>query len=149
MIDDIFAPQEVDFTKHIPLVQCVLADFIFWPMSQDVQYSCKSGYKFLKVEAAMDRHVELLLDEKNLWNGIWSLNLPNKVKKLTWRACQNFMLMKSNLVWQTIINCPLCDQCKVVLEFLLHALWSYPELDLVWFDATTRISMWKQLWIAM
>ena len=109
MIDDIFAPQEVDFTKHIPLVQCVLADFIFWPMSQDVQYSCKSGYKFLKVEVAMDRHVEPPLDEKNLWNGIWSLNLPNKVKKLTWRACQNFMLMKSNLVWQTIINCPLCD----------------------------------------
>ena len=143
MIDDIFAPQEVDFTKHIPLVQCVLADFIFWPMSQDVQYSCKSGYKFLKVEVAMDRHVEPPLDEKNLWNGIWSLNLPNKVKKLTWRACQNFMLMKSNLVWQIIINCPLCDQCKVVLESPLHALWSYPELDLVWFDATTWISMWK------
>ena len=141
MIDGIFAPQEANFTKHIPLARCVSADSIFWTMSQDGQYSCKSGYKFLKVEATMDHHVEPSLDEKNLWNGIWSLNSPNKVKKLMWRACQNFMLMKSNLVWQTIINCPLCDQCKAVLESPLYALWSCLELDLVWSDATTWIAM--------
>jgi len=89
MIDGIFAPQEANFTKHIPLAWCVSTDSIFWPMSQDGQYSCKSDYKILKVEATMDHHVEPLLDEKNLWNGIWSLNSPNKVKKLMWRACQN------------------------------------------------------------
>ena len=48
MIDDIFAPQEVDFTKHIPLVQCVLADFIFWPMSQDVQILMQVGLQVLE-----------------------------------------------------------------------------------------------------
>lgn len=110
-------------------------------MSQDGQYSCKSSYKFLKVEVAMDRHVEPPLDEKNLWNGIWSLNLPNKVKKLMWRACRNFMLKKSNLVWQTIINCPLCDWCKAVPESPPHTLWSCSELDPVWSDATTWITM--------
>ena len=81
------------------------------------------------------------LDEKNLWKRIWSFNSPNKVKKLIWRACRNFMLRKSNLVWQTIINCPLCDRCKAVLESPLYALWSCLELDLVWSDATTWIAM--------
>ena len=95
----------------------------------------------LHVEAVMDRHVKPLLAKKNLWKGIWSLNSPNKVKKLMWRDCRNFMLRKSNLVWQTIINCPLCDRCKAVPESPLHVLWSCPELDLVWSDTTTWIAM--------
>ena len=49
------------------------------------------------VEVAMDHHVEPLLDQKNLWKGIWSLNSPNKVEKIMWRACRNFMLTKGDV----------------------------------------------------
>ena len=79
----------------------------------------------------MDRHVKPLLAKKNLWKGIWSLNSPNKVKKLMWRDCRNFMLRKSNLVWQTIINCPLCIGAKLFQN--LHCMSYGPARNLIWF----------------
>ena len=52
MIDESFAPQEADLIKKIPLVKHATTDSVFWPMVEDGQYSCKSGYRFLKEEGA-------------------------------------------------------------------------------------------------
>ena len=52
MIDRIFAPQEADLIKKIPLAKTAVIDSVFWPRVENGQYSCKSGYHFLKDQDA-------------------------------------------------------------------------------------------------
>ena len=35
---------------------------------------------------------------KPLWNRIWGLHVPNKIKHLAWKACKNALPTKLNLV---------------------------------------------------
>ena len=77
---------------------------------------------------------DVIMDSK-LWKGIWTLQVPNKVKNLLWRACRNALPTKASLVHRTIINDPLCDHCPGAREMLVHALWDCKELDTVWADS--------------
>ena len=70
--------------------------------------------------------------DTRLWKGIWSLQIPNKVKNLLWRACRGALPTKEALVRRTIIKDLLCDRCHETQETPLHALWLCKELDTVW-----------------
>ena len=72
-------------------------EVLIWPHSQDGQYSCKSGYRFLKDEEAMDNAQDDAITDLKLWKGIWTLQVPNKVKNLLWRACRNALPTKEAL----------------------------------------------------
>nr|XP_023886589.1 uncharacterized protein LOC111998731 [Quercus suber] len=76
--------------------------------------------------------------EKILWRTLWSLQVPNKIKNLVWRACRNSLPTNNNLVRQTIIDNPTCDHCKHVPESALHAFWTCSELDVVREDELFR-----------
>ena len=70
--------------------------------------------------------------DTRLWKGIWSLQIPNKVKNLLWRACRGALPTKEALVRRTIIEDPLCDRYHETQETPLHALCLCKELDTVW-----------------
>ncbi|XP_075670030.1 uncharacterized protein LOC142639779 [Castanea sativa] len=104
--------------------------------TQPRTYTSKSGYRFLKSKEDTSEVSIQLMEDRELWRGIWSLQVLNKVKNFTWRACRNSLPTKGNLVRQTIIENPLCDWCSCANELALHALWSCGELDVVWEDLT-------------
>lgn len=66
------------------LSQVAAADSLFWPMSQDKQYSCKSSYRFLKEDEEANFQEEPPDNKKGLWKGIWALDSQNNVKNLIW-----------------------------------------------------------------
>ena len=86
-------------------------DVLICPYTNDGQYTCKTGYRFLKEEVEMDYVQVDSGTDINLWKGIWSLQIPNKVKNLLWRASRGAMPTKEALVRRTIIKDPLCDRC--------------------------------------
>jgi len=49
---------------------------------------------------------ESAIQGKVVWNGVWSLRSPNKVKNQIWRAYKNSMPTKANLFQRTIIDSP-------------------------------------------
>jgi len=67
-------------------------DSLFWPYTSNGGYTSKSGYQFLKKEASTEHFVFNPQPETELWRGIWSLNIPNKVKILLWGAIPFFSL---------------------------------------------------------
>nr|POF24136.1 putative ribonuclease h protein [Quercus suber] len=77
---------------------------------------------------------EVTNDEKQLWNGIWSMRVPPKVKTLLWRACREAIPTMSALFHRTISTDSLCVRCHANSEDSKHALWSCPDLDSVWSD---------------
>ena len=122
LIDGIFIPSEVDLIKNIPLSRTESEDMIYWPLTQNGQYTCKNEYD----EASQDMYSP---QDSSFWKGVWSLQVPNKVKNLMWRACKNSIPTKLNLLRWAIIVDPLCDRCKSEAQSPLHALWLCNELD--------------------
>ncbi|KAK9992096.1 hypothetical protein SO802_027081 [Lithocarpus litseifolius] len=108
------------------------ADSVFWPMTEDGQYTSKSGYRFLKEQEgglAVGVQPEGVT---GLWKKIWALDITNKVKHLVWRACKNSLPTKCNLVRRQVILDHHCDRCTAAPENILHAIWSCSDLDVVW-----------------
>lgn len=70
MVGGNFVPEEANAIKKIPLSQVVVEDSLFWPMEQDGKYTCKSGYRFLKEETALNIIKEPPGLEKDLWKEI-------------------------------------------------------------------------------
>jgi len=132
LIDGIFSQEEAAIIKKIPLSRKVNEDVLIWPYTNDGQCTCKTGYRFFKEEVEMDSVQVDSSADSSLWKGIWSLQIPNKVKNLLWRACRGAMPTKEALVRRTIIDDPLCDHCHEAQESPLHALWLCKELDTVW-----------------
>ena len=82
LIDGIFSFEEAELIKKIPLSRMDVEDVLIWPHLQDGQYSCKLGYRFLKDEEAMDNAQDDAITDSKLCKGIWTLQVPNKVKNL-------------------------------------------------------------------
>ena len=134
MLDGLFVPSEADVMRNIPLARVVSKDTLYWPLTHDGRYTCKSEYRFLKEESEPANLCNFLPQETQLWKGLWSMKIPNKVKNLVWRACRNSLPTKENLVRRTIITSSTCDRCFKASESPLHAIWSCPKLDPVWAD---------------
>ena len=106
---------------------------MIWPFNLDGTYSVKSGYKFLYEEHLGKQPDPSDNDALNpLWKKISGLNVPNKVKHLTWRACKDSLPTKVNLVRRKITTTGTCDRCKMHQEDAVHALLHCPDLKLLW-----------------
>ena len=87
LIDGIFASEKAAIIKKIPLGCVASEDVVIWPYSHDGRYTCKLGYRFLNEEAELKSTPQPTNLDSQLWKGMWSFNVPNKVKNLMWRAC--------------------------------------------------------------
>ncbi|KAK9985874.1 hypothetical protein SO802_030825 [Lithocarpus litseifolius] len=138
VIAGLFVPEEAELIKRIPLLKHPTKDKLYWPWTQSGQYSCKSGYRFLKMEEEEVRPGVAQNGEKNLWRSIWGLQVPNKAKNLLWRVCQDAIPTKSNLKQRHILIDSLCERCRKEDESPLHVLWLCTELRSVW-----SLSQWS------
>lgn len=77
---------EASTTKKIPPCRTPQADTLTWPYNQNGDYSVKSaGYKFLQDEFQTQQPGSSTSDtSKPLWQAIWNLNVPGKVKNRLW-----------------------------------------------------------------
>ena len=87
LIDGIFTLEEVNLIKSIPLSRCEAKDTLFWPFTSNGIYTSKSGYRFLKSKELTEIDEEQRVHDIELWQIIWSLQVPNKIKNLVRRAC--------------------------------------------------------------
>ena len=132
MIDGLFVPEEAELVKRIPLSRHPVNDKLFWPWTQSGTYSCKSGYRFLKMEEEVEGMEAVQNGEKEFWQSIWGLRVPNKVKNFLWRACREAIPTKANLKRRHITENDRCERCRNAEETALHVLWTCSKLDLVW-----------------
>ena len=92
MIDGLFNAEEAKLIKTIPLSREAKEDVLFWPHSSDGRYSCKTGYRFLKMEEELNNEPQVTTnDHTQVWKTVRSMRAPSKVKTLLWRACREAM----------------------------------------------------------
>lgn len=129
-IDNIFLPHKAVAIKSIPFSLRVCEDKLFWPHSPDGKYSVRSTYKVLMEEKLKETPSPSdLTPTKKIWKGIWSLQVPNRVKTLLWRARTDSLPSKANLMKRRVANDDLCSGYKLKSETSFHALWSLKYLQ--------------------
>ena len=133
VIDRTFFAFEVTTIKNIPIYRSIQDNVLLWPFNPDGVYTVKFGYRFLYDKQCKKQpspsEVEVL---KPLWNKIWGLHVPNKIKRLAWKAYKNALPIKLNLVHHKIIMDGCCDACKTQQEDAVHALFLCPDLRPLW-----------------
>ena len=60
-----------------------------------------------------------------VWNRLWQLRVPSKIKVFGWRACLNILPSKVNLVRRQILKEDRCGLCQRCPESVIHALLEY------------------------
>ena len=135
LIDGLFVEEDVELIKKIPLSRVEMEDTLYWPYSTSGHYTCKSSYMFLKQESKMEASPQVPpICDKQVWKGIWQLQVPPKIKNFLWRACRNALPTKQALMKRKIIADPICERCLSAVEETEHALWSCLKLEVVWVD---------------
>lgn len=89
MVEGLFNEEEAELIKQIPLSRFASKDILYWPYSSNGLYSCKSSYKFFKMEEELidSAHESSTNGDTQVWKQIWSMRVLQKVKTLLWRAC--------------------------------------------------------------
>ena len=132
-IDRCFIPEEAALIKAIPLSLFNREDVPYWPHTWDGVFPVRFGYRLCldlaKTEAANSTGAE---DATAVWKAIWRLQVPNRVKNLLWRAGNNSLPTRANLVRRRVLDDALCPECKLNAEDTLHAVWSCPKLVDTW-----------------
>ncbi|KAK9989399.1 hypothetical protein SO802_029638 [Lithocarpus litseifolius] len=71
-------------------------------------------------------------EQSLVWNKIWSLNVPPKVRTFLWRACSNCLPTRDNLHRRRVDVEPHCEICHHRAETVSHILWECPLARNVW-----------------
>jgi hypothetical protein len=63
---------------------------------------------------------------------IWAVKASNASKNFLWRACQNVLPTKQNLLRKGVVENDLCPCCHSEVESVIHALWECSGAQDVW-----------------
>ena len=74
-----------------------------------------------------------------MWNALWKLHIPNKIKVFGWRACQEILPTRLNLVKQRILHDDVCLNCTRFLESTVHVLWNCGVAVDVWVRSSLKL----------
>lgn len=118
-----------------PILWSASIDYISWPHCKEGSYTVKSGYR-----ALLDQSPPMVSGPttfnptlENLWDLIWSTQVPNKVKHFIWKACQNILPTRENLYKKRIPISQLCPVCLTEIEIVEHIFLIGPWTKPLWF----------------
>ena len=118
LVQGLFSPEEAAMVLSIPLSRTPVEDKIIWPFTPSGNYTVNSGSKFLNKLNSMFDSADNPQQQNEVWNLIWGLNVPNKVRNFMWQVCKEAIPTKHNLMRRKILNEDRCEHCGVEAEQL-------------------------------
>ena len=146
LVKQVFIPQEASIILGIPLSLQGAADKQVWLPTPQGTFSTRSAYKLLAGVSSQVLPSCSSLDRNHLmWNSIWNLQVPHKVKHMIWRATHNALPSLYNLWRRKVVRSVLCSSCKSDSEDIVHVLWSCGSLIPIWEsnEVTTKLLKYK------
>ena len=140
LIDTIFYPFEASIVKAIPLNFRRPDDSLIWTRSRSGTFSVCSVY-FLQTE--LERNLkENQASSSNpsqlnsFWNGIWSAQVPPKVKTIIWRACHDSLPTRTKLFDRKVLNSFSCVLCTKEAETCNHFFLECSFAQVIWLQSS-------------
>ena len=76
---------------------------------------------------------------KKIWQALWNLKIPNKIKVFGWRACTDILPTRANLVWRRVIFDDKCPICLREFETTIHAIWECAAVQDIWTGSCRKL----------
>lgn len=125
----LFNPKIIEAILKLPPSHSGEQDFWMWEHEKSGLYSVSSAYRFFRTCLTPDRgNASDAGEKKKFWDTLWRLKLPQKVKIFAWRACQEGLPSKQNLIRRRIPTTSQCCFCDTQVEDLRHALLYCPPI---------------------
>lgn len=110
LVRSTFMPQEASIIENIPLSWVGLKDNIRWRWCEDGKFTMCSFYSQLQGKRLMTRASS---SSEPPWKKVWGLRIPNKIKHFLFRALNNTLPCRRNLVRRGVIMPGDCRLCAV------------------------------------
>ncbi|KAJ0008133.1 hypothetical protein Pint_29753 [Pistacia integerrima] len=124
---------EVNTICQIPISIFNRPDKIVWRCSQNGLFLVRSAYH-LQVESQLSSRGQssYAANENKKWKKLSKLPITNAEKLFLWKACQDILPTKCNLVKKMVIEDPFCPFSCSEEEDVLHALWGCATAKDIW-----------------
>jgi hypothetical protein len=136
LIRDIFNPLEAEKVLEIPLSQNLEDDFVAWHKSKNFIFSVRSAYysewEHQYGARVIRRDGQGASTQNPMWDILWKLNVPTKIKIFGWRALHGLILGVGVLASRHIKVSPQCPICLQGCEDICHLLFKCKRAKSVW-----------------
>lgn len=126
----IFSKEDAKVICSIPISRIGAADKQIWAPSKNGKFSKKNAYYVVQQRKKVgEGRPSTEGEEAEEWKKLRSLEIPGAAKHFLWRAINNILPSKENLLKRKITRDPKCPICQMEDEFVIHALWSCPTIS--------------------
>ena len=107
---------------------------MIWAENKNGKFTVRNAYKLTQDIHSKGNTSESsdLAALKQMWRCLWDMNVHNKIKHFTWKACKDILATKENLNKRNIIKDYTCDSCGKVVESICHLFWLCDKAKRTW-----------------
>jgi len=128
-----FMEEEAQVISGIPLNPLRSEDKLIWRCTVNGDFSVRSAYHLgMDLQDSKGGQCSYAGKEEDFWKVVWALCIPNVTKLFIWRACNELLPTRVNLVRRKVTEMKACPCCEIGDEDALHALWLCPAARDVW-----------------
>jgi ribonuclease HI len=128
-----FMGEEALIISSIPLNPLKSEDKLIWRCSVNGDFSVRSAYHLgMDLQESKGGQCSYTGKEEDFWKFVWALGIPNVTKLFIWRACNEILPTRVNLVRRRVTELKACPCCEMEDEDALHAMWLCPAARDVW-----------------
>ncbi|GLT27463.1 hypothetical protein SLA2020_024590 [Shorea laevis] len=127
-----FRAKDAEVILHIPLSRSCTIDRLIWPSTNTGKFSVKLAYRYawqLIFGSEHHDHDQVLLP---VWNAIWFLNVPPKIKHVLWRLIWEILPSRDILLSRGIDVELGCGACSTAEESYFHLFFDCEWSKRVW-----------------
>ncbi|KAL2940044.1 hypothetical protein RDABS01_001426, partial [Bienertia sinuspersici] len=132
LVISIFTANVVDGILQIPISMFEVVDEWEWSLSKHGEFTVHSAYYAGLQENDRARPATQVVENRTLWQSLWKIHAPPKVKIFGWKVLHGGSSVKEKLRvrgMEVDVRCPMCGSYE---ESILHMLVRYPEVELIW-----------------
>lgn len=115
LIENIFFPFDAEEILKIKIPTAKVDDCIAWHYEKTGLFTVRSAYKLaasLNRNSAVDASSSISgAGNRSIWDVIWKMNIPERIKIFRWRIATGTLATKKNKCKRTIVHDNVCDIC--------------------------------------
>ncbi|KAL2936256.1 hypothetical protein RDABS01_006694, partial [Bienertia sinuspersici] len=123
VLQEVFLPIDLERIRSIPISSRLPDDVWYWNGSKDGEFRVRDAYRM----AIMEDRASSSNGADPIWNKIWKLKVPPKVRLFVWRACWDILPHNCNLAKRRVKaerGCVRCGMEEDNLHILRDCCWT-------------------------